>query len=180
MQVVTRRGATTWTLTEQVAANEVDVRGKRVVGIFCATNQFDARLWAGASAQEQAQRVWNAYEALIDTILEKNPSAFLIFISVIPRPCDHSRTHRAVQLFNQKLYHKAREMSMGFAPMWKGFVNNPKPGFAAVVPDRSKYTSGGLHLSKKGAETLNYKFRQLFGRHNLRAMALRSNFQLDV
>ena len=171
------RGATIWGMSEMIATKELLVRHFKVIGLLVATNDLDPRSWSDTDdIKDIVDRLIRAYEVLVDNVLRLNPTSFIIFLSVLPRPCDHKRTHQVVKDFNLALKALAFKEHHGYAPLWTSFAKK-KPITGALEPRQDLYTSRLLHLNLQGAWLLAHRITQVFQKANLERMMRHAGYR---
>ena len=108
-----RRGATIGQITKEILDRTIRVGGLRVIVLHLGTNNMDARSWVGKfSGEEQLQIISEEFRTLFRTIRRFNATAFLIFISVLPRKCDWEHTKVLYAEFNNFLNKLARRFGV--------------------------------------------------------------------
>lgn len=174
VRVVMRRGDTLWKLLTALQDGDLSVRGRAVVVIAVATNDLCANEWRGDRSPEQhASGKMNLLKMVLDEVKVQNPSAYVVLLSVLPRPVDDVETSDCVKAYNRKLRSHAFANRMGFIPTWTSFVEK-KPHHEKAVPRDELYTAKQLHLNKRGAAVLMRRLMQSLSKNSLDIMAARA------
>lgn len=174
VRVEVRRGDTLWKLLTSLQEGDISVEGRAVVVVGVATNDLCAEEWFGnRSAEQHASGKMNLLRMLLAEVRVQNPSAYVVLLSVLPRPCDDERTSDCVKEYNRLLRAHAFGNRMGYIPTWTSFVQNKPHHEKAVIKDEL-YTAKQLHLNLRGANVLRRRLQQALSKSSLNIMAARA------
>ncbi len=176
---------------DEIYAGKIRVGGLRVIFLHAGTNGIDYRVWGGRLTwekrlKEMEQEVIQFYKA----VRTYNASVFIIFSSVLPRPCDWDKTGKLVVAFNQYMKLFARTHKCGYAPLYSSFIHkkeertrDPVTGKERVVVERGSplrhffaIRDKGLHLNLSGGYIFTSRVRSLLETPELQMMIRRSGF----
>ncbi len=179
-------------LVDEIYAGKIRIGGLRVIFIHAGTNGIDYRVWGGRLTwdqrlKEMEQEVVQLHKA----IRTFNGSAFIIFSSVLPRPCDWNHTGQLVVAFNQYLKVFSRRHKCGYAPFYTSYVHkkdeksrDPVTGRERVVVKRGTplrhffaIRDKGLHLNLSGGYIFTSRVRALLETRELQIMVRRAGFE---
>ena len=176
LDIVSMSGQTPMQFADYIRERALAIEDYLVVGFAISTNRLDwARNRWGCQPENLAEQVIAETREMVSAFRQVNQKAFVILFTVIPRPRDHTRTHRACQVFNQLLYKECVRSRYGFASTWKLFAEKRKGPAQTRSPGHSLPPSvirrdlfdDGLHLSPKGDEVLRDRLEQVFSDKSL-------------
>jgi hypothetical protein len=191
LEIWTYPGQTPNGLAQVLEERQLPFEDCMVVGFNVGTNRLDyARQRWKCSPKSQAEQVIAEIRGMLQKMRKVNPRAFVILFTVIPRPIDHAKTHKACQLFNQMLYHECKRARYGYAPTWRTFAEKMPKGpsqptsrqhqqMPPLVPKRELFTSKGLHLTNAGADLLRQRIAFYFHPTNVAQMMARARWRLE-
>ena len=138
---------------------------------------MDARSWVGKfSGEEQLQIISEEFRTLFRTIRRFNATAFLIFISVLPRKCDWEHTKVLYAEFNNFLNKLARQTKSGYLPFWRSFVYKEKPLIGYPRGDYLARNDGGLHLNIPGTAVFGERVKGELSLGYIKELVRRAGF----
>ena len=174
VRVEVRRGDTLWQLLTDLQEGDLSVEGRAVVVVGVATNDLCAEEWVDSrSAKEHAACKMNVLRMILDEIKTKNASAYVVLLSVLPRPCDDEHTSECVKEYNRLLRAHAFGNRLGYIPTWTSFVQK-RPHHEKAIIKKELYSKKRLHLNSKGARVLWARLQQALCKSSLNVMAARA------
>ena len=174
-----RRGYTISQVTAELIQRTIRVGGLRVIAIHMGTNNMDARAWVGQmSTEERLQVIVEEFRTLYRTIRRYNATAFLIFISVLPRKCDWEHTQFLYQDFNNFLCKFARQTKSGYLPFWRSFIYKEGPLKGRPRGDYLARNDGGLHLNIPGRHVFGERVKAELSVGYIRELVRRAKFSV--
>ena len=148
-----------------------------MIVLHIGTNNMDARSWVGKrTGEEQLQVITEEFRTLVRTIRRYNSTAFLIFISVLPRKCDWEHTKVLYHEFNNFLCRLARQTKSGYLPFWRSFVYKEGPLKGCPRGDFLAINDGGLHLNIPGRAVFGERVKGELSVGYIRELVRRANF----
>ena len=138
---------------------------------------MDSRSWVGKlSGKEQLQIIEEEFRTLVRTIRRYNSTAFLIFISILPRKCDWEHTKTLYMEFNNFLCKLARQTKSGYLPFWISFVYKDGVSKGSPRGDYLARNDGGLHLNIPGRAVFGDRVRAELSVGYIKELVLRAKF----
>ena len=128
--------------------------------------------------EEWLQVIVEEFRTLYKTIRRYNASAFIIFISVLPRKCDWEHTKDLYQRFNNFLSKLARQTHSGYLPFWRSFIYKEGPLKGRPRGDYLAKNDGGLHLNIPGRAVFGERVRAELSVGYIKELARRAGFRL--
>ena len=172
-----RRGYRISQVTKELLDRTIRIGGLRVIVIHLGTNNMDARSWVGKlSVDEQLQVISEEFQSLYRTIRRFNATAFIIFISILPRKCDWDHTKVLYQEFNNFLCKFARQTKSGYLPFWRSFVYKDGPMKGRPRGDYLAVNDGGLHLNIPGRAVFGERVKTELSVRYIRELVRRAGF----
>lgn len=138
---------------------------------------MDARSWVGKlTVEEKLQAISEEFRTLYRTIRRFNATAFIVFISVLPRKCDWEHTQKLYIGFNDFLCRLSRQTKSGYLPFWRSFVFREGPLKGQPRADYLAVRDGGLHLNIPGRAVFGDRVRAELSVGNIRELVRRAKF----
>lgn len=185
-------GYTVKRLTEEIYDGSVRVGGLKVILLHMGTNSIDARKWQRFMTwQQRLGQIQDEFRQFYKAVRTFNGSAFIIFTSVLPRPCDWGTTKCLILALNRFLCQYARQTRSGYAPVFTSFVHKKDEKlfdaegkevgmFKKGDPIRNLFADrdGGLHLNLAGGYLFTKRIRDLLTTKELFVMADKAGFRI--
>ena len=173
-----RRGCVIANITTEILQRTLRIGGLRVIVLHLGTNNMDAKPWVGKlSGEEKLQAISEEFRTLVRTIRRYNATAFLIFISVLPRQCDWEHTESLYKGFNNFLFKLARDTKSGYLPFWRSFIFKKGPLQGRPRVDYLAKLDGAFHLNIPGRAVFAERVKGELSVGAIRQLARKAGFR---
>ena len=156
-------GCTIGALREKISTSEIRIQKYRYINILIGTNDLTPKfVWSSYKRQVRQGKtnivlpthipkahpvIEASYRLLIDSIQERNPTAKINIIAILPRPYDYEVNKKNTVAINDILERIALDNGCVFIRSFKSFTK-------CGIPKKEFYEDG-LHVTAKGNRQLN-------------------------